>query len=474
MKTSEICKNAANKGDKSAEFVMGVLFLYGIEVQKSVNVSLGWFQKAAKGSYGPALFTLGVLYGKGSGVPKNAEKALNYLKLASEKGIAEASELIKEDPELKNDPPDSLFDAVSAYAETALSAFTKAKLNFTAPKSLKTGSVKKGGSASSPAPSGAGESNKFAHIANAASREKYLNSLRKKAEAGDIESGFTLGFIYSEGTLLLENLGNALSYFKKGAEQGYPPAMRELGLIYVKGEGPIARNRKEGFRLISQAASLGDPEAVEILQNPNARNRSGKKRRKWRGSRKALRLAKLLHREKFDFPKHLKIDPTKKNAVDPATFEKLYKRANERVDRKAIYRLGNIYYYGQGVPRDRRLARKFYATAAKLGLKRAQIKAAQIYYRDDDNPKSLLTAQSLYLDASESHVDSMFMLGKTMEKLGKATEDDHDWFQIKYYMNAINEAHRGAILELMRLYNKGGAGVELFHDILKSFTSNFD
>jgi TPR repeat protein len=476
MKMSDICKNAAAKGAAPAEFVMGVLFLYGQEVQKSVNASLGWFQKAAKSSYGPSLFTLALLYEKGLGVPKDKDKSLNYLKLAESAGIAEAKNILLENPALSEELSGDLFASVSSYAETALGTFSKMKFKFIAPSSVIGHGAPKTPKATKARSSSASDSAKdslgpqvFRHTVNNENRDLYISNVRQRANQGDVDYQFILAMLYQEGTLLLENFGNVLTFYKKAAAQGHPPAMRELGKIYKKGEGPVQKNPIEAEKWLKDAAELNDLEAQNILNGVEVKKEkpARKKKRKKRHSLN-FHLLKSIFARKFSFPHTIDFLPGKKNAVSPETFKRLYDRANEYSDPKACYRLGNIYYYGQGVRRNKSLALEFYTTAGFLGHRRAQIKSAQIYYRTRYVSNHLNLARSLYLAASSTHVDSMFMLAKTLER-GGLEEDSSLTAALGYHINAICRRHKGAILEFMRLFREHPEREDLFNNMVTDF-----
>ena len=61
--------------------------------------------------------------------------------------------------------------------------------------------------------------------------EDYL----KKAEEGDVESLFNLGFIYENGQNTQQNNKLAAQYYIKAADLGHPESSKRVGLMYLKG-----------------------------------------------------------------------------------------------------------------------------------------------------------------------------------------------------------------------------------------------
>jgi TPR repeat protein len=61
-----------------------------------------------------------------------------------------------------------------------------------------------------------------------------------------------------------ESASKALKWYKLAAEQGNRSANRELGLLYVEGNG-VAMDRELGTRYIAKAASMGDEASKKWL-----------------------------------------------------------------------------------------------------------------------------------------------------------------------------------------------------------------
>lgn len=84
----------------------------------------------------------------------------------------------------------------------------------------------------------------------------YFDQLRIKAEQGDAESQFTIGWMYFNGEGLPQDCREAVNWYTKAAEQGYAPAQCNLGSNYENGEG-VPQNDKIAFEWYSKAAEQG-------------------------------------------------------------------------------------------------------------------------------------------------------------------------------------------------------------------------
>ena len=71
--------------------------------------------------------------------------------------------------------------------------------------------------------------------------------LRRRAEQGDAEAQFSLGFRYGEGEGVPEDRQEALKWWRKAAEQGHAMAQYSLGVSYEIGEG-VAQDSAEAVK----------------------------------------------------------------------------------------------------------------------------------------------------------------------------------------------------------------------------------
>jgi TPR repeat protein len=81
--------------------------------------------------------------------------------------------------------------------------------------------------------------------------------IRLKAERGDPQAEFHLGWKYQKGKGMSKDFGKALTWYRKAAEQGHVRAMNNLGGLYARGEG-ILQDYRQAIYWYKQAAEAGD------------------------------------------------------------------------------------------------------------------------------------------------------------------------------------------------------------------------
>ncbi len=84
-------RKSAEQGYADAQYDMGVMFSKGEGIYKDLKEAYYWYSKAAKNGHGYALYNLGVANERGYGVDKNISKAIEFYKMASDKNISLAA-----------------------------------------------------------------------------------------------------------------------------------------------------------------------------------------------------------------------------------------------------------------------------------------------------------------------------------------------------------------------------------------------
>jgi len=83
-------RKAANEGDASAQFMLGVMYTSGEGVSQDYAEAVKWIRKAAKKGVALAQFKLADMYIKGEGVPQDFTEAFNWTRKAAKKGEVNA------------------------------------------------------------------------------------------------------------------------------------------------------------------------------------------------------------------------------------------------------------------------------------------------------------------------------------------------------------------------------------------------
>jgi localization factor PodJL len=87
---SEALRNAAERGDPSAQFIVATRYLDGEGVTQDVTRAAHWYQKAARAGLAPAQYRLATLFERGRGVPKDSATALIWYERAAAQGNVKA------------------------------------------------------------------------------------------------------------------------------------------------------------------------------------------------------------------------------------------------------------------------------------------------------------------------------------------------------------------------------------------------
>ena len=84
---------------------------------------------------------------------------------------------------------------------------------------------------------------------------------RNKAESGDPEAQYALGYMYRNGQGVPANSVEAFKWYQRAANQGLAKAQVKLGLMYAKGDG-VERNLILAHAWFDLAARQGDEKAA--------------------------------------------------------------------------------------------------------------------------------------------------------------------------------------------------------------------
>ena len=91
------------------------------------------------------------------------------------------------------------------------------------------------------------------------------------ADQGHVEAQYRLGWLYAKGLGLAVDEASAINWWKQAGEQKHVDALFSLGWAYEHGDG-TEKNIALAMKYYLQAASLGQEDAVELLQLMLMRN----------------------------------------------------------------------------------------------------------------------------------------------------------------------------------------------------------
>ena len=247
--------------------------------------------------------------------------------------------------------------------------------------------------------------------------EEELNALIKKAEAGDKEAQFDLGFFYRA------QADSKLEYFRNTILSGSP----NMRAPYNIGEKPpffevVEEDRRNAFIWFQKSAEQGDIDAVYFLSRCYERGEG--------------------------------------TAQHPGKSRELLQKAAELGHMEAQYDLGMLYYHGVKspgaqtfeFPQDYGRAVIWLTKAAEQGDTLAKFYLAQCYEEGTGVKKDLAKAFCWYKSAAESDCQIPWVLSKLAEcyENGIGVEIDVDK-AIEWYQTAADNGDEQAFDALDRL-----------------------
>ena len=217
-----------------------------------------------------------------------------------------------------------------------------------------------------------------------------VNSDEWKAKHGDVEAQIFLGEDYlSEGDTL-----NAIYWWTRAAEQGYPYAQKKLGDCYYKGEG-VAQDYEKAVYWYTKAAEDGSAVDQEKLGTCY-----------YEGKDVAQDYEKAVY---------------------------WYTKAAEQGYTVAQEELGTCYYEGKGVAQDYEKAVYWYTKAAEQGYTVAQEELGTCYYEGKGVAQDYEKAVYWYTKAAEQDYSvAQFRLAECYALGLGVPQDDreaHEWWK---------------------------------------------
>ena len=197
---------------------------------------------------------------------------------------------------------------------------------------------------------------------------------RKAALQDDDEAQYTLGRMYYNGDGVPKDEAAAFGWFRKAANQGHGKAQYRLGCMYKRGEG-VSQSYPAATRCFRNAAEQGDEYAQALLVAMQAEGKVVSK-------------------------------------VDEPDYAPLFGLAAKLGNADAQYRYGSMYERGEGAPRSKEEAFKWYCRAAKQGHVQAQSIIAVLYeFGDGVRQDKEEAIKWLRRAAEQGDAESQYFLG---------------------------------------------------------------
>ena len=246
-----------------------------------------------------------------------------------------------------------------------------------------------------------------------------LREMIKKAEQGDVNAQWKLGWKYYDGDGVRNDYTKAFSYFKLVADAGYVDAQYVLGRLYEDGLG-VDQDYTLAAHYYKLAAEQGDAKAQNSLG--------------------------LLYKEGLGVER------------DYGLAAYYFKLSAEQENLNGQYNLGRLYEDGLGVEQDFTLAVHYYRLVAEQGNKIAQFKLGLLYENGQGVEQDYTLAEYYYkLSAEQGYASAQYNIGLLYQT--KMNVNDSYSLAAHYYKLAAKQNHSSAQLNLGIMYSKG-LGVE--------------
>jgi len=221
-----------------------------------------------------------------------------------------------------------------------------------------------------------------------------VRELKPLAEQGNAEAQFNLGSLYYQGRGVPQDYREAIKWFRKAAEQGHRFSQTTLGTVYAEGvQGVVEKDYPQALMWFIFAAARGDMEAMEF--------------------RDALanRMTPAQITEAQTLVREFKPQDVYTRALQE------FKTLGAQGDVAAQFRVGLIYYKGQGVQPDYPEALRWFKKAALQGHPLAQYNAGYMNEKGEGTSQDYVEAARYYRRAAEQGNQlAQYNLGNMYEK----------------------------------------------------------
>ncbi len=364
----------AEAGDAHAQARLGDMYLRGSGLGRDYDTALKWLRKAAEQGDLDAKLDLGLMSARGEGVPQDYSEALQWFYQAASDGNRDAQYNLGELYRLGEGVANDYAVAVEWLRKAAEQGSVEAECEMG--RLYRTGE----GVAQSDAAAlewmnkaaaqgsrdGEYEVGKFYLLGEGVTQDYLLAAqwFRKAAAQGDAQAENALGYMYEQGQGVSQDYDEAQKWYRQAAAAGDPKAPLNLGLMYEDGEG-VAQDFAQATRWYREAAARGDAVAQANLGFMYWKGRGVSK--DYNQAYQWFFKAAAQGNAQAQYALGAMYDNGRGVRKDYGQAAEWYTRAAAQGNRDAQYNLGYMYQYGQGVSQDLAKALQWYRKAADQG-----------------------------------------------------------------------------------------------------------
>lgn len=271
LSTNDLFLASANKGDKEAQFKVGLMYLNGKDgFPRDQDKAFHWLNKAASQDHTNAQFEIGMMYYK-PGSNDNQEAETLLLK-AADKGHTNAQYFLAAiysqnqkydtaakwlDMALQNNHEEALEMLIELYMSGKLGNPDRKRvlhwLEQASIKGLRDAQYKLGEEYL--------ESNEIVNH-----KSKGFAWIEKSARNGYTEAKYKLATLYKKGIGARKQYTKSARWFREAAKEGHVDAQYDLAELYLQGLG-LPRNKNKAKKWLEKAADKGHMKAKIKLGN---------------------------------------------------------------------------------------------------------------------------------------------------------------------------------------------------------------
>ena len=371
----ENLEKIAKAGNDNAQLAIGKCYFDGVGgVKRNYKKAFKYFVMACDNGNASAYFNVGLCYDGGYGVAQNVNKAIEYYNKAAEMDVPEAMNKMAVIAEQKGD-----------YA-VALKNLRKLALlgNPVCMRKVATMLLNGLGTPASEteiidmltAAAQKGDRRAQVHLADCYQRgqgvpvnyDEMFNWLLLAAQESDPEAQTKLAYCYQKGYGTVKNTDVAFSWYQLAAKSDYAPALASLGDCYRDGYGTAA-NPALAVECYKKAADKGDTIGQYRMGTAYLTGyvlkQSPEEAFKCFSAAAKQDFPPALYQLGYLYERGMGTTPQPENAFA------CYQKAAALREPEAMLKLGLCYLNGVGTPKDKGLARKWLAEAARQGSQTA-------------------------------------------------------------------------------------------------------
>lgn len=237
------------------------------------------------------------------------------------------------------------------------------------------------------------------------------------ASKNDLAAQYNVGVMYEKGLGIMEDLFQALSWYKVAAKQNHKDAQYNIGHLYEHGNG-IKQDYVTAIKWYRSACNNDDQQAMMKLNQLKTKIES------------------RINRDEDGFAAY-QIGDYRRAA------ETWFLEA-ENKNIKAQYNIGLLYLSGEGVVRDEWEGLQWITAAADNGLMEAQVTLAELYAQGGEVIEQNFNVAAIWFEqaATQNVAEAQFQLGVYYE-YGIGVKRN-DTVALQWYEKAAKQNHEEA------------------------------